>query len=725
MSPQDSSALTHDTLRFILATAQDISHEHDVEGLCRVLLNAALKLTNAEGGTLYLAQGTDEKETLKHSLFVNYTLGINCSAFASESEIPHIPLYSDSLVPDLSRVSSYTYHNNSIINIPDIYQYGEHDFTGTYQFDKDNSYETRSILCVPISHHKNKNVMGVFQLINAHDKSGNLSAFEEDHEIAMNIFADFAASALERQILIDRQRNLLVELSAEPNTQALIERILREAKHFANADAGTLYLVKGQDQDKALSFELLINDSLELDSSKQPEILPDNRVALFDNDGQANLNNVASASVHSKQTIVVDDAYQDDNYDFSGTKRFDQQFDYRSQSFLVEPLLNHDGEVIGVLQLINARTPLEGKPVSFSDRSIQLIKALANYAAIGLNNQLLVRDLKELLDAFIRCIAKAIDAKSPHTSAHCQRIPLLTEMIAQAACEDNGTFKDFNLNQDDWYELNVASWLHDCGKLATPDSVLDKSTKLHLISDRIELIKARFSSKKAHCEKEYYQALIKSPDNDKQLRDELGSKIKQLDDDLAFIITCNKGGEFMAPEKQQRIQELASESWIDSEGLEQPLLNQEEVYNLCIAKGTLTTEERQIINDHMLVTVDMLESLPFPEKLKRVPEYAGGHHERMDGTGFPKGLTRDQLSIPARMMAIADVFEALTASERPYKDPMKISLALKIMNNMVNDQHLDPDIFQLFVEKEVWKQYAQKELKPEQLDIERAPDFAS
>ena len=179
----------------------------------------------------------------------------------------------------------------------------------------------------------------------------------------------------------------------------------------------------------------------------------------------------------------------------------------------------------------------------------------------------------------------------------------------------------------------------------------------------------------------------------------------------------------MAPEKQQRIKDIAKQQWIDSNGESQPLLSDEQVYNLSIQRGTLTAEKRQAINDHMVVTLNMLESLPFPKKLRRVPEYAGGHHERMDGTGFPRGLTRDQLSIPARMMAVADVFEALTASDRPYKEPMKVSKALAIMNNMVKNQHLDPDIFELFTEKRVWKEYAHKVLKPDQLDLENSPQF--
>ncbi len=722
MNTNTSINLPAKTLQFILNTAQSVAHEHDIEGLCSALLQAALELTHADGGTLYLLNGSEDNPTLKHTLVFNQSLKINDNFFAGKHTRPEINLYNQDGSKNATKAASYACHYNQIINVSDIYATNKFDYAATKEFDQENNYLTKSSLTIPIYDDRNDKIVGVFQLVNAKDNN-EICPFSKEHEATISIFAGFTASALGKQLLIDQQRNLLVELSTENSTQSLIERILREAKSFANADAGTLYLIKDINNQKQLSFELLVNDTLNLDSNNNPSILPENGVHLYLADGTENHANVAAACTHKKQTIVIENAYDTSDYDFTGMKTFDKQFKYHSQSFLVTPLLSHEGKVIGILQLINALDIHTGKPVQFSKRSVQLIKALANYAAIALNNQLLIQDLKNLLDAFIQCIAQAIDAKSPHTSAHCQRIPLLTEMIAQAACEDDNVFKDFCLTKDEWYELSVASWLHDCGKLATPDSVLDKSTKLHLMNDGIKIIEARFASLKQKAHSDYYQALANKTHSVNESKIALNNKLKSLDIDLKFIKACNKGAEFMAEEKKQRIRSIAKQTWTDAEDITSPLLDEEEVYNLCIDRGTLTPEERIIINNHMVVTLDMLESLPFPENLKRVPEIAGGHHERMDGTGFPRGLTRDQLSLPTRMMAVADVFEALTANDRPYKDPMKISTALKIMHNMVENNHLDPDIFHLFIHARVWEKYAISQLKGDQLDIKETPEF--
>jgi HD-GYP domain-containing protein (c-di-GMP phosphodiesterase class II) len=421
--------------------------------------------------------------------------------------------------------------------------------------------------------------------------------------------------------------------------------------------------------------------------------------------------------------INVDDAYRNTEFDFSGTRAFDQQTGYHSRSFLAVPLLNHENDVVGVLQLINARDANTNEVMAFSQRTESLVGALASYAAIALTNQILVQELKSLLDAFIRCIAQAIDAKSSHTSAHCQKVPVLMEMIAQAANDDDTVFHDFTLTDDDWYELRVAAWLHDCGKLATPDSVLDKSTKLHLMRDGIDTIHVRFASLRQQKIAAFYQAVLADASQRETLQTALDAELAQLETDRQFIVTANKGGEFMAPEAKVRVQQIATLQWLDADNQLQPMLTKEEIYNLCIERGTLTHEERQVINNHMAVTINMLESLPFPKKLRRVPEYAGGHHEKMDGSGFPRGLKREEMSLPARMMAIADIFEALTSRDRPYKQPMKISTALGILKKMRADQHIDPDLYDLFVRSRIWETYAKNELLPEQLDISDATSF--
>jgi len=621
-------------------------------------------------------------------------------------------------------IAACAYHQRRLINVVDAYSDNRFDFSGTREFDRKTGYRSQSFLSVPLIG-DNGRIIGVMQLINATaTDTKNIVPFVTGLEPAVQALSVFAAIALDNQISAEQQKDLLIELSAEPNTRALIERILHEAKLLTHADGGTLYLLKDDLHMPRLEFALVLNDSLNINMGGRggaAVTLPP--IPLYDSDGRENLHNVATCAALQRTVINIDDAYTNTTFDFSGTRDFDNKTGYRSRSFLAVPLLNHENDVVGVLQLINARDGHAGEISTFSERTESLVSALASYAAIALTNQILVQELKNLLDAFIRCIAQAIDAKSRHTSAHCQKVPVLMEMIAQAANNDDTVFRDFTLSDDDWYELRVAAWLHDCGKLSTPDSVLDKATKLHLMHDGIDTIHVRFAALRQQKMTAFYQAVLAEPAQQTALQTQLDTELAQLESDRQFIATANKGGEFMAPEAKVRVRHIAALQWLDADNQLQPMLTDEEIYNLCIERGTLTSEERSIINNHMAVTIDMLESLPFPKKLRRVPEYAGGHHEKMDGTGFPRGLKREQMSLPARMMAIADIFEALTARDRPYKPPMKISMALGILKKMRNDNHIDPDLYELFIRSRVWEKYAQDALLPEQLDISDATEF--
>lgn len=512
-----------------------------------------------------------------------------------------------------------------------------------------------------------------------------------------------------------------IALSAERNVSRLFERILNEAQAITQADGGTLYLLKEQEGQLVLQFEILRNNSLGVvmgGTSGNPVTLEP--MHLYDQvSGEPNHHNVATHTALTKRLVNIPDAYDlHDEFDFSGTQHFDEQNGYRSQSFLTVPLVNHDDEVIGVIQLINAKHQHTGETMAF-DRAIEpIVSALASLAAVALDNQILLQDHKDLLDAFIKVIAQAIDAKSSHTSAHCQRVPVLTELIAQAACDEReGPLANFALDDAGWYELRVASWMHDCGKLATPDSVLDKATKLHLMQDGIETVKARFAALIFSLERDAWKRCVALPEQSDAIQSALQVERVALMADRDFIVRINVGGEFMSDADKARVHQIAVREWFDSEGEKHPLLSAFEVDNLCIERGTLSHKEREIINNHMAVTIQMLESLPFPKNLRKVPEYAGGHHEKMDGSGFPRGLCRDEMSWPARMMAVADIFEALTASERPYKPPMKISQALSILRRMSEQQHIDPDLYRLFVEKRVWETYARMHLRADQLDV--------
>ncbi|MEJ2508785.1 MAG: HD domain-containing phosphohydrolase, partial [Gammaproteobacteria bacterium] len=396
---------------------------------------------------------------------------------------------------------------------------------------------------------------------------------------------------------------------------------------------------------------------------------------------------------------------------------------YCSRSFLTIPMRNHEHDIIGVLQLINTRDPQTGEIGAFSLQDQRLAESLASQAAVALTNRGLIDELKRLFDALVKLIATAIDEKSPHTGGHCKRVPALTMMLADAAHRtQDGPLREFALSEEDRYQLEVAGWLHDCGKITTPEHIMDKSTKLETIFDRIELVDTRFAVLKREAElarvREELEALRAGRAVDAEALDAAcRERLAALDEQRAFLHRCNVGGESMAEADRARVRTIAEQHWRDADGHAQPLLSEAEAENLSIPKGTLTSEEREIVNQHIVATIKMLESLPFPKHLKNVPEYAAGHHERVDGKGYPRGLTGEQMSVPARVMAIADVFEALTDGGRPYKEGMPLSRALAILGEMKMERHIDPDLFDVFVKERVYLDYAKAYLNPAQIDI--------
>lgn len=437
------------------------------------------------------------------------------------------------------------------------------------------------------------------------------------------------------------------------------------------------------------------------------------------------------------------------------------------------PLLNRSDEIIGGL-LLCQRVEADA-PISYD--SLDLARALSGNASVAIETTLLLKSRKKLLDAVIRMIALATDAKSPYTNGHCQRVPIITHALAEAAVKTkDGPYADFDLTPEEWEAVDVAAWLHDCGKLTVAEYVVDKATKLETITDRIHEIRMRFELLKSYAHTEYWRSLAAGGDEE-TLRAARDSELAALDDDFTFIATCNEGGEFMEADKIARLRLIGQRTWTrtlsDRIGISieekkrkervpapalpvsEPLLadrpdqiiehfpnqldaledkadfsmkrpinrlNLGEIYNLSIGRGTLTNEERYEINRHITRTIMMLESLTLAGALALVPEYAGGHHEKMDGTGYPRGLSRDAMSPIARMMAVADVFEALTAADRPYKKAKKLSEAIRIMGFMKKDGHLDPDLLDLFLTSGIWRDYAQVYLAPEQID---EPDIAA
>ena len=520
---------------------------------------------------------------------------------------------------------------------------------------------------------------------------------------------------------VKRLQEIGLALSTEDDINVIFELIMGEAKNITNADGRTLYMIS--DDAKTMKFEIMATESMNFAQGGTTGIeitIPP--MQLFDEEGNPNHSSIVAYSANTGKTVNIKDAYKEKGFDFTGAKTFDKNTGYRTQSVLSVPLKNHENDIVGVMQLINAKDPQSGKTISFSADMQHQIESLASQGAVALTNKRLVAELKSLFESFIQLIATAIDKKSPYTGGHCERVPEITMLLADAVEKTTeGKYADFTMTEDERYELYLAGWLHDCGKVATPPHVVDKGMKLETITDRIEVMDTRFEVLKRDAEiaklKKQIELMTKGSVNGeiKTLEEDLTTRIEELSLDQTFIQKTNRGGEFMEEEDQKRVADIGNYKW-NLEGEETNFFDEKDVRNLQIPKGTLLPEEREIINDHIVITIDMLNKLPYPKNLRKIPEFAGGHHEKLDGTGYPKGLKDEEMSVQAKMMAIADIYEALTAADRPYKDGKKLSQAMRIMGFMKKDYEIDEELFAIFVKSGVYKQYAEKYLGEDQLD---------
>jgi len=527
------------------------------------------------------------------------------------------------------------------------------------------------------------------------------------HKVVGNV-RDFAEEKIGHiQELVD----VGIALTAEKNLDRLLELILEEAMRFTNADGGTLYIK--DDSGENLKFTNIKNIPLNLHMGGNG--LPINwlPVPLYLPDGSENHHNVSAHAALTGKSVNISDVYDAQGFDFSGTQEFDQRSGYRSRSMLVIPLSDHENEVIGVLQLLNARDRQHKEVVVFPAEEVKIITSLASLAATALTNVRLIDGLENLLQAFVQSIATAIDEKSPYTKGHIERVAVLSERIAMAINDDNnGIFADVSFSQTELSELRLAAWLHDVGKICTPEWVLDKSVKLEAVLDRMELIRYRLEIRRQHKEIE-------------RLRRALGETVSQPTEQLEdgpdesawydLLRQINSGECFLDKDLLDKLVEVAETTYL-FEDIELPLVTNDELKNLSVRRGTLNDEERKLINNHVVMTIKMLENLPFPKKFSKVPLIAGLHHERLNGNGYPAGLLADQIPLAARILAIADTFEALTASDRPYKPGKHLSLSMRILEAMTDEGHLDGNLCDFLVQKGIFDDYASTFLPAWQVD---------
>ncbi len=511
--------------------------------------------------------------------------------------------------------------------------------------------------------------------------------------------------------IITKLTTIGTALSAESNIDVLLEMIVEEAKNLTNADGGTLYLKDGD----FLRFKVVQTDSLGIKMGGTHGEITWPALPLFLEDESPNTKMVAAMCALKDIVINIPDVYAADGFSFDGTKAFDKNTGYRSKSMLVIPLKNHEDEIIGVLQLINKIDCINNNSIAFDRNDASISLSLASQAAVSLTNKALIEGLENLLEGFLKGIIVAVRQKSPYTAGHIERMVQLSIMLTNAIHNDQSIYKDKHFTQEQLRQINFAALMHDIGKLATPEQVVDKATKLEAIFDRIELIESRFELLKSALKIELLEGKLEKSSYD--------AKIAKLDEAFAIIESSNKGSEFLTQEKVDIINAIAKERW-NIGGKEYMLLDENEAYNLSVQRGTLTSEEREIINAHAKVSVDILDNLPFPKKYRAIPQISGSHHEKINGKGYPKGLKGDEISFEARILAIADIFEALTANDRPYKQGMSLSQAMKILYFMAKDDDLDREMVKFFYNSGIYKECAKIFLPQSHID-EVTVDFSS
>jgi len=505
----------------------------------------------------------------------------------------------------------------------------------------------------------------------AHTLQGMLEAEHERHSVARETLESYREMALLQRAVT----NLNLSLKPAAVVEALLKEFDRRAADYGAvfvyaADSGGYDLEGSFGKDAVQAFVKFKNSSLSADL-----------VARTTGDI---INDLSSSTLWAGEVP-----------------------DFRSLLWL--PLIAH-GEKLGMLVLASCRTEW------FSAADLKRAQTLSSVAATALRNAQLYAAEQKMFQSFVRVISTAIDAKSPYTAGHCRRVPEIALMIAETVHHaDSEKFAGFVLDEDERNTMEIAAMLHDCGKVVTPEWVVDKANKLDSIVNRIHLVALRFEVLRRDALLAYYRALAEGEEQE-SIEAIYQERLRQLDEDLTFLEKCNSGGEFVSSEQVLRLKSIARQRWTDARGQTHPLLSENEIYNLAIQRGTLNQEERKIIEDHAVHTINMLSQISFPRSLRNVTEYAAGHHERMDGTGYPHGLNRDQLSIPARIMVIADIFEALTAPDRPYRKPGTLSWAIEIMHRMKLDNHIDGDLFDLFLSEKVYLAYARKHLAANQID---------
>ncbi|MBE9579989.1 MAG: GAF domain-containing protein [Proteobacteria bacterium] len=491
---------------------------------------------------------------------------------------------------------------------------------------------------------------------------------------------------------VEKLNQIGIALSSEINLERLLEVIVHEARTFTGADAGSLYILDCG----TLYFHVTQNDTLRGRSHSLPDFKP-YPLPLSEE-------SIAGYVGCTAQILNIENVYNlPKTVPYHFNPDFDLRNDYVTRSMLVVPMRDQGEEILGVLQLINAMDKA-GAVVPFRKSVEDLVMSLASQAAVAIRNAKLISDIKAVFESLIRYSISAIDARSPHTAGHSKRVANHCQAIARAINNETaGPFRDISFTTEQMEELIYAAWLHDIGKIGVPERILDKGHKLSdetmaTIATRFELIKAVSAVPVGKHSSVENRNKLSGDTIEKQVEIER----KEIEKDFVFVKKVNRS-QSLSGQDVTTVRAIGSKTYKDLEGNVRPFLTDQEIESLSVRKGSLTEKEYMKVQTHVEHTYNIVKNVPFTKSLKNVPLFAGSHHEFLDGTGYPRGLKSDELPLQSRILAVADIFDALTALDRPYRSAMPVSKACKILKAHAKAGRLDQDVVNLFIDKELYK----------------------
>lgn len=507
--------------------------------------------------------------------------------------------------------------------------------------------------------------------------------------------------ALQEQV--EKLNQVGIALTSETNLEKLLELIVHEAREFTRSDAGSLYIL----EDDKLFFHIAQNETLSRRPNPPPGFKP-YPLPLSEE-------SIAGYVAITGKVLNIENVYRlPKTVPYSFNPDFDLRNNYVTRSMLIVPMKDRQGQILGVLQLINVMD--ETGAIAVFPKSVEhLVMSLASQAAVAIRNAKLIADIKALFEALIRYSASAIDARSPHTAGHSKRVAAYSKAIALAINDETtGPLRDIFFAPEELEELSYAAWLHDIGKLGVPEHILDKNNRLS--NEAMETIVSRFELIKALKLKRIYQDMHtldvstmesstpegKKDQSDDKIHQEIAKVEQETEGDLSFIQNVNRST-FLSEEDLATLQAIASKTYEDLHGNVRPYLTARESESLSVRKGNLTEDEYKRIQTHVELTYNIVKNIPFTKNLKNVPIYSATHHELLNGSGYPRGLKGEEIPVQARILAVVDVFDALTAADRPYRRAIPPEKAGDILRAEAKNGRLDKDIVDLFLDKELYK----------------------